>query len=244
MGSDAGAQNRVYLFGKDAERALDSLTDRGSADFLTMGILAHNLSFSQKKAERTRLAQAYFERARIGGVLMDTLKVYESLLALLVMRDEGVVRKAGELVVGFLGITRSPYDAAQEVFDRLSKEIEKDPENVAFRFLRATAAIEVADHLPEVLPIAEDDLLQLGFLLGHGVDADSTTDFFFPFTCAKYHFRCAKGDEHGTWEARRHLMAAHEFMGKASKSARGKWQQGEIKLWDERIEELFAELCE
>ncbi|HCJ52925.1 MAG: hypothetical protein A2898_01365 [Candidatus Kerfeldbacteria bacterium RIFCSPLOWO2_01_FULL_48_11] len=232
----------IYLFGDDAKKVLDSLEDAKSDDFFHMGVLAHNLSFSLKNAKMTDRAKEYFSLVRLKGGYTDTLSVYECLLVLLSIRDQNIFKKGGSFIGGIVGLVDSPEDAAREAFKCLSREIGKNPDNLTFHFLRATAAVEAADLLPDLLPVANEDLIEIAYLLAHQPDVDSSHQFFFSLISAKYRYRLAKSHTGRVWDARRLLLDAHECMRHVELLARGKWQKKEVPLWNGRIEELFREL--
>ncbi len=230
----------IYLFGDDAQKVLDSLEDAKSDGFLHMGILAHNLSFSTKKAKMTGRAEEYLSLVRLKGGYTDTLRVYECLLTLLSLRDENILKKGVGFISGFVGL-QSPEDEIREVFMCLSREIDRQPDNMAFHLIRAAAAVEVAGVMPDLLPMANEDLVQIAFLSAHQMDEDSTHRFYSALVSAKYRYLLAKTSG-SVWDSRRMLLESHGCMVQASAYARGKWQPGEIILWNDRIEKLFREL--
>ena len=181
--TDTSAASPTFVFGEDAHRLLDSLQSNKSDDFLTMGILAHNISFREKDKDMTEKAKDFLSSCA-DSVNQHTRAAYQGTLKLLKIRDKAKINAAISTVCSFFG-GESLYTKARKAFGEISEALAKDSTNIEIRFLRANVAVEIAEHLPELLDTA---LVDLDYL-SREMCMDSVQLFYFHLTWAKYCYK-------------------------------------------------------
>ncbi len=222
-----------FLFGDEAQQRLDSLqqccSDESQQDQF---ILLHNLAFRGSKDVRDRSEKLFksFSKDQRKDPIM---QAYGGSLRLMKIRDRGVAGNALKGIGKFFGVSKSAYDEAREAFAAISEAVEKNPGNDTLRILRATAATEIAEHLPEVLDSAELDLL----ILQQKIDpaAPGPLSFFVTLTWAKYCYKTALVTGNRSF-----AELACEYVLAAGTQACVPYYQQEAQRWEEKIDALLT----
>ncbi|MFH0804936.1 MAG: hypothetical protein V1916_01940 [Patescibacteria group bacterium] len=220
-----------YLFHGAARERLQEIDSAQSDGEIERMVLLHNLAFHGDRQSRELAEQLNKQlRKRIGETPL--LSAYRGSLEMIAVSHRS---KAGKIIGKAFGgiLFDSPYDNLREGFDRISKGLAADPNNRQLRLLRATAATEVGEHLPELLDDAYADLLYLG---GQVDSTDSAATFFYYLSWAKYYCKRAVNSEQAhtfrDWEARR---LAGEYLEIAIRYTCTPLYVAEHAIWDARV---------
>ena len=167
------------LLREDAQQRLDSLNQIPSNDnLLERIILMHNLAFHGDKDLREtaeKLLKDNFKKNKYTPLV----EAYDGSLRIIKVKHRSA----------FSNLFRNSVKDARKAFEKITDALEDDPNNMNIRFVRASAAVEVAKHIPKLLYYADEDLLWLEIYLDHN---DSVMVFFYNLTMAKYYYKEAK----------------------------------------------------
>ncbi|GEM_PF-7009049 len=203
--------------GVTAQIQIDSLRQCPSPDTLTLAILLHNQAFYTKNKDAKKQAGQFFSQLPQTVVV----QMYQHSLRLMDIRDQGKINKLFGVVTG--GLIKN----AREHIHLMSKLLADDPANDTLLFLHSSAIIEAAEHLPEFIPDAQDEINRLRQL----IPPDDTVKWFFiELIEAKYFFKRALT----TGEAR-HLSTAKKYLDRAKQLACDAYHVAQIEWWDKRI---------
>lgn len=224
-----------FLFGKDAREMLDSLELACSQDYFLMGILAHNISFSDHDDDMTERAKKYFKKCEPNCSEQGLAEAYRGSLKLLEIRDRWGARKVGETILGWIpkiGPSTTIEDA-EKAFEELTQARSNDQRNVMIRFVRATACVEIAEHSQGLLPQARDDLR---FLYRFADKSDTVQMFFLELIWAKYEYRktehaISNKDSYRIIELMEMLSNINNRLIRAEKYACTNYHWTEIDIW-------------
>ncbi len=177
----------VYLlFRGEARTALDTLSDTTSVKgaFLQF-VLMHNLAFEKDRAMRER-AESLLKTRLSRAPQTSRLKAYTGSLRMIKVSQ----RSPGSNIFRTLNpFAKSPLAEARDGFRLISEAVASDSTDRIIRMLRATAAVESAEYLSELFPIA---LQELTWLDTHIPEDDSVMQFFTHINWAKYYYKLAQ----------------------------------------------------
>jgi len=168
---------------ESAQYHLDSLNQNPTDDNLfDRIILMHNLAFHKNRALRKQ-AQKLIKDNFKNKEFTPLVKAYDGSLRIIKVSQQSMASNVWRSI-----FRKSPYDEARESFEIISQALDNEPDNQIIRLLRATAAVESAEHFPEFLPIADEDIQWLGKNIDYG---DSTLVFYLYLTRAKFYYKHA-----------------------------------------------------
>lgn len=229
------------LFGEEAIAMLDSLTQAGSTDNLTKGILAHNIAFKSKDESMTQIAIAYFKDAQATDSAQYILEAYRWSSTLIAIRDQATTSKVFQKLTSVLPFGgSSPEEKARKAFQKLSEAVEQEPRSIQLRFVRATAAVESAEHLPELLEYAVTDLDSLEGWIDR---SDQVQCYFFFLTSAKLYYKrglIALEDDSPDINPGAYLIRMQNLLADARWFACSEYLKFELSIWEKRFEIAYA----
>lgn len=203
--------------GVTAQAQIDSLRHCPTPDTLTLAILLHNQAFYTKNKDTKKQAGQLFDQLPQTPVV----RMYRHSLRLMDIRDRGKMNKLFGMVTG--GLVKN----AREHIRLMSKLLADTPTNDTLLFLHSSAIIEAAEHLPEFMPDAQEEISRLRQLTSPD---DTVKWFFIELIEAKYYFkRALTTGEIG------HLLTAKKYLGHAKQLACDAYHIAQIEWWNERI---------
>ncbi|MFC1687429.1 hypothetical protein ACFL0L_02525 [Patescibacteria group bacterium] len=248
QGAYACEPSAYFLFHDDARNVLDSLEQSGSSDYFLMGILAHNISFSNHDEDMTKKAKKYFKKCEPNCDGQNLVEAYRGSQELLHLRDRNKISSGWKFGWSKIGLAASPYDEVRKAFQRITDAVDQQPVNIVIRFLCLTAALESAAVMPEFLATAKKDLHYLDGVLRYEQFADSIHLYFLHMSWVKYWYRAAEiSFRHGqsawnTGDSFASLGGSQSALLSSKPFACKEWHHLDIELWERRIEELRYEI--
>lgn len=233
----AGESPVNYSFAGDATARLATLDTSTTDGLLQRMILMHNLAFKGDVTARTGAEELNKRlRKQIGETPL--LLAYRGSLEMISVSHMSKAKKVAGTVAGQVPFVDGPIDDLKEGFEKIAKAVQRDPTNIQLLVLEVTAATEVGEYLPELLPVAYRDLLFLG---SHDAQLDTAATFFYNISWAKYYYKCEMifAKEHpgiSDWESRR---LASEYLGQACSYASTQALRDEANIWTRKV--LFGE---
>jgi hypothetical protein len=218
----------IYLlFRGEARTALDTLSDTTSVKGAFMQfVLMHNLAFEKDRTMRER-AESLLKTRLSRAPQTSRLKAYTGSLRMIKVSQ----RSTGSNIFRKLNLfAKSPQSEARDAFRLISDAVTSDSTDRIIRMLRATAAVESAEHLSELFPVARQELTWLDT---HIPEDDSVMQFFTHLNWAKYYFKLAQFRD--TPAARASALARIE---RAQAYACTPVFAGWAAEWKKRIEDL------
>ncbi|MCH7492445.1 hypothetical protein IID19_02515 [Patescibacteria group bacterium] len=226
----------IYLlFHEDAANQFDSLNVQPTdSNLFDRVILSHNLAFNDDSKQRETSEELLKYFVKDSGWTYQAV-AYSGALKMLKERDRGpfgtVSRK---LITGFGLFGSGPKKEAKKGFYLIRESIQQDSSNIQLRILGLSAAVEVAEHIHELLPYAYRDLKWLGSRLDQ---LDSSEVFFYRLSWAKYAYKYALIHRQPS-EAIKGL----NWVSHAEKYACRPVYQQEVDLWRSKINNLINEI--
>jgi hypothetical protein len=179
----AGESPSFLLLHEDAKYRLDSLNRiESDSNLVERIILMHNLGFNGDKKLREKAEKLVKDKFK-KGKRAPLVEAYDGSLRMIKVKHKNT---ASKIFGSFFG--NSPYKEARNGFNIISEALERDPNNINIRFVRASAAVESAEHLPELLVHADIDILWLESNIDR---TDAASVFFFYLTKAKFYYKSA-----------------------------------------------------
>jgi len=213
-----------YLFRQDARDALDSLNkyNPGQISF-RKAVLLHNLAFHKDQNARKE-AEKMFDSLASDGMDNNLVRAFTGSLKMIQVSQS---RKSSKIFKSLSPFRSSPRDDARKGFRMITEALESDPDNEVLRTLRATAAVESAEHLPEMFSTARDDL---NWLEAHLDPGDTAVTFFTLINQAIYYCKYwqEKGGLKNLEMARQYIARARDF---ACLPSYKTW----VETWEKRI---------
>ncbi|MFA5052408.1 MAG: hypothetical protein WC544_05125 [Patescibacteria group bacterium] len=203
---------------------------------LTLALLAHNLSFKEKDPKLREYSERLFKQINEDGSSA-VCTGYLGSLKMMKVRDDG---KGGAIVSGLSTLFggKSAYGKARDGYHDISKSLEQDSSSVELRVLRASAAVEAAEYLPELLDSARLDLEWLSSVDSQLVPA---ARFLATLTWAKYYYwQDHKYPSDTTLEAI-DAWACRAYELAAADSCLQLYYESEAMLWLEKAETYCAQ---
>jgi len=219
-----------FRFHEDAQERLDSLNqEQSNGNLLERIILMHNLAFHGDKKlreEAEKLLEDNFKK----GKRTPLVEVYDGSLRMIKVKHKNTASKIFGSLFG-----NSPYKEARKSFDVISEALEKDPNNINIRFVRASAAVETAEYLPELLVHADIDILWLE----KNIDRSNEASVFFLFlTKAKFFYKSALKEKKKLIK-NAIIEKAVEYIYQAGEFVCSNVYCREHLLWQEKIQILY-----
>ena len=227
--SRACEPENYFLFKEEAREKLDFLTKNKPANIFDQIILLHNLAFHKDKESRL-MAEKLLNRTRPDSSQVNIIKAFGGSLDMIKVSQSNTTSKLLKTISPF---NKSPKKEALIGFSLISEAVEAEPDNKIIRCLRATAAAESMEHLPELYKFAEDDLLWLDARINTD---DSVAVFFVSLNWAKYYYKLwkKKGDFKNLEKSKISCARAIAF---ACTPVYSKWAQE----WQNRIDSSMNE---
>ncbi|MFH2057178.1 MAG: hypothetical protein ABIJ61_14565 [bacterium] len=147
-------------------------------------VLMHNLAFHKDRKMRER-AEALFEDKFQDSLATPIFRAYAGSLLMIRVSQRS---KGSSLLRVLNPLTPAPHAEARVGYRKISEAVAADSTNPTLRLLRATAATESADHLPELCDSARVDLEWLSAWVS---ETDSVALFLVELNWAKYYYRLA-----------------------------------------------------
>lgn len=225
----------IYLlFHEDAANQFDSLNVQPTdSNLFDRVILSHNLAFNDDSKQRETSEKLLMDFVEVNG-WTDLATAYSGSLKMLRVRDRSKFSNFGRKVVGFLGLGSNPKKEAKKGFYLIRESIQQDSSNIQLRILGLSAAVEVAEHIHELLPYAYRDLKWLGSRLDQ---LDSSEVFFYRLSWAKYAHKYAL-----ILRQPSEAIKGLKWVSHAEKYACRPVFQQEVDLWRSKINNLINEM--
>ncbi len=230
-----------FLFGESAMHVFDSLAQENQKDEFTLGILAHNIAFKSKDDALTQIAIDYLDRAST-DTASHLVEAYRWSATMIAIRDQASILKVARSIFSVVPLIggSSPAEKARQAFQKITDALHRDPGNVIIRFLRATAAVESAEHLPDLLPYAWEDLTHLEADVDR---ADMIQKFFLHLTWGKYHYKegllALDKEDTRSPEAIRLFTLMQNDLARADRFACTENTRYELSIWQKRFDIAF-----
>lgn len=222
-----------YSFAGDATARLATLDTSTTEGLLQRMILLHNLAF---KGDVTARIEAEELNKRLRKQIGETplLQAYRGSLEMISISHLSKAEKVAGTFAGKVPFVDGPLDDLKEGFEKIANAVKRDPTNVQLLVLEVTAATEVGEYLPELLPVAYRDLLFLGT---QNTQLDTAATFFYNISWAKYYHKRAINfaEEYpgiSDWESRR---LAGEYLGRACGYASTQALLDEANIWTRKV---------
>ncbi len=229
----AACEPPIYLkFHEDARYHLDSMSQFATNNSLLDSIvLMHNLAFHRDEKMREqaeKLLKENFKKEKRTPLV----EAYDGSLQMIKVSHRGKGSKIFRSIFG-----KSPYDEAREGFKMISQALVKDPGNFNIRFIRATAAVEAVEYLPELFPYANEDIQ---WLEKHIDYSNPALVFFLNLTWAKYYYKFALTIEPTNIRSTI-VKKASGYIDLAGEYICNEVYCREYELWRQRIDSLLIE---
>jgi hypothetical protein len=202
-GSQACEPEIYFLFKDEAREKLTSLDQDSTGDVFQRVILLHNLAFHKDKKARKQ-AEELLKLIKPDSARMNLVRAFKGSLKMIKVSHS---KTSSKIIKTLNPIGKSPKDDARSGFAMISDAVKAESKNKIIRCIRATAACESAEHIPELFEYARVDLIWLDSFTN---DQDTVANFFINLNWAKYYFKLSKKEKKAEY-----LTKANMFCNKA-----------------------------
>lgn len=223
----------VYCFAADARDRLATLDTSTTDGMVQRMILLHNLAFKGDVASRVE-AEELNKRLRKKMGETPLLQAYRGSLEMIAVSHRSKAALLAGTAAGAVPFVDGPLDDLKEGFEKIGKAVRRDTANIQLRILRATAATEVGEHIPDALLLAYADLLYLGM---HRARLDDGAMFFYTLSWAKYYYKVGVNTAKAypgldDWQSR---LLAWIYVDQACGYATTQALFEEVDIWEQKV---------
>ncbi|MDP2684748.1 MAG: hypothetical protein Q8P20_06975 [bacterium] len=216
-----------------AQYHLDSLNQNPTdGNLFDRIVLMHNLAF-HKNCRLREQAEKLIKNNFKGDERTPLVVAYDGSLRMIKVSQQNLASNIFRSI-----FSKSPYDEARESFKIICQALANEPDNNIIRLLRATAAVESAEHFPEVLLHAKEDIKWLE----ENIDYDDSTLVFYTYlTRAKFYYKYALIIDSSSVRSAI-IDNAMESLSQAGKYICDEVYRREYDFWEDKISSFQDEL--